>query len=242
MKLSLSILLLITIVFNFYNQVMGNEHKEMIDELIEIAAESGVEYSSWTVYSRGLIEYVANETELNERFESFIDEHPEFVWKIENEKVDHHFLMKGVKENSSQQLYETIIVTGYLYNGEYEINVAYEITGESWTKEVKQYVYSTYQTKFNDSEMFYTIRGTLNSESENLKKKAEQLLKGFNGELTEGLFEQDFISMSALADEIDAPVMKNAGHEMNLQIGLRANEASNLVDVTIGTPIITTEY
>ncbi|MFC4323580.1 YwmB family TATA-box binding protein [Litchfieldia salsa] len=241
MKIILTISLSVSILFSFYSQVFGIERYETLNTLQSIAKENQVEVSQWTIYSRGHVEYVKEQEDVEEYFLQIQKEHPEFTWHQEEEKVDHHFVITGTNEKNKEEINEKMTITAYPYNGQYELSKSYQLTGTRWTEDQQQFVTENYGELFSNSEMFYTIRGQLIKKG-NLEQKAEHLVRSYGGKIVEGIYEEDFVSLSAFSKEIDTQTMMNGENEMNLQIGLRTSDALNKVDVTIGTPIITTEY
>ncbi|MBD8070833.1 YwmB family TATA-box binding protein [Bacillus sp. PS06] len=242
MKQFFSISLSISILFGFYQHVFGNEQYETLHTLMTMAEDNAVEVNQWTIYSRGHIEYVEGQTEMNMYFEQIIKDYPEFSWQQEEEKVDHHYVITGMKENEKIGIKEKLIITAYPYQGQYEINRSNEITGTAWTDEQQSYVTNEYSDLFSGSEMFYTIRGKALKDDIKLEEKANRLIESVDGKIIEGLSEREFISISAFSNNIESQTMTNGKDEMNLQLGMRTTEASSTIEVTIGTPIITTEY
>jgi hypothetical protein len=242
MKLFISISLSVSMLFSFYSHVFGNEQYETLHTLMSIAKENKVDVSHWTIYSRGHVDYVKGQVEMDEHFQQIMNEYPEFKWHQEVEKVDHHFVMTGIKENEREAIKEKMIITAYPYNGQYEINRSYELSGAKWTEAQQRYLSDVYSDLFSGSEMFYTIRGQAVKKQGDLEVKALDLVESYDGEVIEGIYENDFIAISAYSNKIETQIMTKGGEEMNLQMGMRTSEASSTVDVTIGTPIITTEY
>ncbi|NGP44742.1 hypothetical protein G4V62_07150 [Bacillaceae bacterium SIJ1] len=74
-----------------------------------------------------------------------------------------------------------------------------------------------------------------------LSNHAASLLRAFDATPVEMIEEQSFISVSAYNDLWEQHIVVPSG-KMNLQTALRKNRSSGVIDVTIGTPIITVEY
>ena len=73
--------------------------------------------------------------------------------------------------------------------------------------------------------------------------EAKTLLNRFSGKTVESLNEENFISLSAYTDNWDTKIPLGNEEFMNLHIAYRnSNENSGITKVTIGTPIITSEY
>ncbi|ECD6517421.1 hypothetical protein E2329_23465 [Salmonella enterica subsp. enterica] len=73
--------------------------------------------------------------------------------------------------------------------------------------------------------------------------EASELLVSFSGEELQSLNEDNFISLSAYTKRLETKLPLGDNQYMNLHIAYRlTNESADQVKVTIGTPIITSEY
>lgn len=66
-------------------------------------------------------------------------------------------------------------------------------------------------------------------------------MKEFNATSVEDLIEPNFVSVSAFTNEWKESI-KTKKHQMNLQVSLRNAGMGEKLTVTVGTPIVTTEY
>ena len=73
--------------------------------------------------------------------------------------------------------------------------------------------------------------------------EAKTLLNKYSGKNIQNLKEENFISLSAYTENWDTKIPLGNEEFMNLHIAYRnSNENSGITKVTIGTPIITSEY
>jgi hypothetical protein len=74
-----------------------------------------------------------------------------------------------------------------------------------------------------------------------LQKKAEMLANEFQAKPVEYLVESNFVSLSAYTDKWEQFIM-TSNDKMNVQIAIRSSEMNENHTITVGTPIVTTEY
>lgn len=235
MKLSLAILLSIGILISFYTSGKAESKTNDLIDLIHTSKNSQINIASWTIYSRSEIGIGQSEAEMEKNVEDIKKDKKEYQWNLVKKEANHHYLWEGIKL-SSNQVVERIKLTAVKSNGAYTLSIAFEIHGQTLKKEtVNKYI--AYLEK--EDEVFYTVRGEANKG--NVSELAENIVKNVDGKIIEQLEEPSFISISAYSNDFEGRILTN-NNEMNVQIGLRQDPNTGNIDVTIGTPIITTEY
>ncbi|UTW70831.1 YwmB family TATA-box binding protein [Anaerobacillus sp. HL2] len=106
-------------------------------------------------------------------------------------------------------------------------------------------VSTRYQDLFKNNTKIFTCATGIGNDKLNfgLYEQAEIILDEFSAQQIELLKEETFISVSAYTNTWNNLLTTNEQTNMNLQIAIRAKERlGGKTTVTIGTPIITTEY
>lgn len=242
MKTVVAIILSFSIVLNYINSDDWGTKQNELEAIMDVAAKNEMMIQSWTVYSRESVGHVDTMAEVEASFKKMMEKHFTFTWEEEEGKVDHHYVITGTKGNMERGITEKMVVTAYHISGVFDLTVTHEVSGDKWKDENLQFI-DKYNFKNTDKqEVFYTVRGNIGKGVSDLRQQAKRLVKDFEASEVEGLYESNFVSMSLITDKFTKTVKTSKNKEMNLQMGLRTTEKNDTVDVTIGTPIITTEY
>ncbi|MBU9723410.1 MULTISPECIES: YwmB family TATA-box binding protein [Bacillaceae] len=99
---------------------------------------------------------------------------------------------------------------------------------------------------YDPADIFLRIEGTVSeNDALNVQQMGQKLMDTFSAQVVEEVQEDNFVSLSALTPHWNNKLITN-GQEMNLQAAVRQldyNEGlGGKTTVTIGTPLITTEY
>ena len=160
-----------------------------------------------------------------------------------DENEEHHYIAVGFKQIESKDIEMRVKVTAFLEGNKYKIYQSYEIKGDIWSNEVWEYINTNFTSEINEADVFYTLTGTMeNKNGLEIRQEGNDLLSKFSGTFVEGLIEEDFVSLSAYSNLLDSQTLLVNNKKINLQLGLRKNQEDNVIDVTIGTPIITSGY
>ncbi|ADU32283.1 YwmB family TATA-box binding protein [Evansella cellulosilytica] len=97
--------------------------------------------------------------------------------------------------------------------------------------------------KFEKNDLFMNVQGTVTEHEVEIKQWGRSIVEAYSAEVVEQLEEETFVSLSAYTPLLDQQMETN-GKEMNLQVALRTIQTGmgEETTVTIGTPLITTEY
>lgn len=238
MKMTIALILSFGILAGFYsNNQDENIQRNDLEDIVEIANKNNVEIESWMSLSRGKIGQANDVQDMQNQIEQFMSNHDSYKWKSILEEANSHYVWQGQKENE-HGIFESIKLKAYKSGEKYEIAITNEAKGNQLTAEQVNWISET----FNDSNTFYTISGVMDSKGSQLDKIAEKMVGDANGKAVERLQEKSFVSISAYSKVFESELMTAKKEKINLQVGLRENNENNVIDVTIGTPIITTEY
>ena len=238
MKTVVTIILSFSILFNYINSEDLDTKQNELTAILDVANNNEMKVESWVIYSRESIGHVKTEAEMDASFEEIMKENSSYSWIKEEEQVDHHYVITGTKVDKENGMTDKIVVTAY-QRGVFEMTLSHEVSGDNENLHLLEDLNLDYT---DNQEVFYTVRGAVTKDHNGLLKQANGLVEDFEATEIEGLYESNFVAMSLMSDKFDRTVTTSEDKEMNLQIGLRTTESDDSVDVTIGTPIITTEY
>ncbi|WP_332695824.1 YwmB family TATA-box binding protein [Halalkalibacter lacteus] len=232
----------VTFMFTFYTfhsvSSDANRLSELVD-IIDVAENKDMLIKSWSAYSKQENIIVRNSNEVENMIENIKKENPRFKWVKENVQNAHYRKVVGTRPSEDNNLDERIVFTSYEDAGKQVISITHQINGEKWNSESRAVV----SEKMQSDSTYFTVRGTMNeAKNDELQSVATDLVAAFSGEVKEGLTESDFVSISAYNQKWDLGIAVNQEDNINLQIGVRNSGQTDSVNVTIGTPIITTEY
>ncbi|MEH7382671.1 YwmB family TATA-box binding protein [Bacillus sp. JJ1533] len=235
MKMTIALILSFGILAGFFSNNQATQRNDL-EEIKILADKNNIEVTAWMALSRGKVGQANDVHDMKNQIEQFMSNHDSYSWKTILEEENSHYVWQGNKTNE-YGITESIKLKAYKSSGEYEIAITNEVKGSKLTKEQIQWVSET----FEDSKTFYSLSGVMLS-SNKLREVAAGIIEDAEAEAVEQLHEEKFISISAYSKAFESELMTAEQEKINLQIGLRANLESNEIDVTIGTPIITTEY
>jgi hypothetical protein len=212
-------------------------------KIVEVAEEQGIDIASWKVYIRKSVKHVATEDEVREEITKMMSEDKSYNWKSEGNEGDHHYKKIGKKINEVNGIEEQAIITIFRDGPNYRVSLAYEVTGNGWSKENWEYLKSTYKDELERDSVYYSVYGTLDYDKGNsFKAEAKSMLESFSAEKVEEMKEDQFISISAYVKDWEMKIPTKNDKVFNLQFGLRVDPEKKQVSVAIGTPIITSGY
>lgn len=124
--------------------------------------------------------------------------------------------------------------------------VSYEIKGTTWDKSMAKRTGNLLQSRteliFKQKPVVFScIKGIFNDENDFGRSHVKEMMSSLQAKEKEALREEDFLSISAYSS-LFSQSLSLPGEEMNLQIGLRKNDAGHGTYFTVGTPILTNEY
>lgn len=242
---SLGIILSLILLANVYQneKVKGPEKTNVLFEMMEVAKENQVNINSWKLYIRKPPTAVHNLSDMGKEIDKIKELEKGFIWTSKENGEEGHYISIGLKQHKSKNITERIIITAFRYGNSYKIYHSHEFEGKNWDQAISHHIDSTYKHVISQNEVYYTVKGNIKEKKRiDIKKQAENILKDFNGEFVEGVIEDHFVSFSAYTSLWDSKLITRDKKYMNLQIGLRNDTDNESVDVTMGTPIITSGY
>jgi len=204
-----------------------------LNDVLKVASENQIEVREWRVYYRSIEENVAP-AELKQMI-SLIKRDNSFTWSEEGDEI-HHKTITGVKSNNQEG---TQITISLIKNGElFDVSQSYQITGNSVVSLNKVQSFNI-PSQFKKCKPYIAVSGK--KTDTDIDQLEIQLLNSLSASYVEGLKERNFISVSAFSKKFNHSIHTNTGKAFNVQIGLRKSDSKEIF-VTVGTPIITTEY
>ncbi|MBT2758005.1 YwmB family TATA-box binding protein [Mesobacillus foraminis] len=220
----------------------ASQHIDTKNELLQmtdVANEQGIKIKSWSMYVKQPMTEYQKVKDVKKRIEEIKEEYNEFSWSKQENKGD-NYIITGKRNLPSLNVKEKILLI-YLPSGnQYKLSVNYDVKGVGWDSKDFEGILKRYQTEIKQFSVFYTIKGHTGLKS-NLEKETNNLLKEFSGQAIEHINEPDFMSVSASTGRWENNIPLEDEKFMNLHIAYR-NSNNGLTTVTIGTPIITSEY
>lgn len=233
----LSLLLVVTITTKETNAFYEDNE---LSQITQIANQNNIEIDNWSIYIKEPIRKYTNLKELDKRVNVIKRTETDYSWS-KKKFVKDHYKIEGKKKTSNADLEEQILIIIYSQGGTYNLSVTYDLKG-NWDEAKWPAIFNTYKKKIEDYSAFYTIQGTTNINN-SLYTEASKLLTSFEGEELQSLNESKFVSLSAYTKRWKNKLPLGNNQYMNLHLAYReTNESGNNVKVTIGTPIITSEY
>ncbi|TLS35816.1 YwmB family TATA-box binding protein [Pseudalkalibacillus caeni] len=239
----------VLILFGFYPSTAKMEDynaKVRVEETVTMMKAQKIEVTDWSLYVREDLGLLENKNGYIKSTQAIQDKARGFKWDMSQTK-DGHLKMKGTRENHRLNVIETITYTAYPHKSKLSAYLLYQVKGAGWSKDKWEKSFSIFLKQKSrmftkNTQIFSCIQGDAgDTMGIVLYKKAEELLDEFSAEKVEDLKEETFVSVSAYNEAWNDHIVTN-DKKMNLQIALRQSGMGGKTTVTIGTPIITTEY
>ncbi|MCM3170002.1 MULTISPECIES: YwmB family TATA-box binding protein [Peribacillus] len=204
-----------------------------VNDFLKVASENQIEIREWRVYYRSINENV-EQSDLN-KMVTTIKKDESFTWSEEGNEI-HHKTITGVKGNDQDGVQITISL---IKNGDsFDVSQSYQIKGNKWVGLNKGKTFDI-PAQFKNGNPYITVTGK--KVGQDIRQLESNILDSLSASYVEGLKEKNFISVSGLSNKFDDNIQTKTGKAFNVQIGLRKSENKE-IQITMGTPIITTEY
>lgn len=237
----LLIIFSILLIFLSINFIRNSDHKELYT-IAKVIENNNYKIKEWSIYSRKPIGEVKNEKEFYKEANKIKMEKEDYEW-TSIEDVDHHIKIVGVYENT--QYLNRIIITAVKYNESYNLEVANEVKGYQWNPKDINTILAKNDFPSDGASTFYSINGEANMDiigEGELAQKAKEVMDDLTAFEVEKLTDDDFVALSGLSTKWENKIALNVNKEMNLQIAMRFHPQDKKINVTVGIPIIITEY
>ncbi|MFS0862843.1 YwmB family TATA-box binding protein [Fredinandcohnia sp. 179-A 10B2 NHS] len=238
MKLTIPFLLSLGLVVGFFSNSETEITKEQndLETLNQVAVMNEIKVESWIAFSRTRYGQATDKKEMLSMANELMASLDEYTWRNVVEDDD-HYIWQGERV-TNEGIKEKLKLKAYVLGSKYELSTTLEAKGELLEEDQLDWVKKTFK---EDESTFYSVTGKIQSTNE-LSNLTNNLITDVNGKMVEQLLESEFVSVSAYSDVFETELRTANNELINMQIGLRTSADQNHVDVTIGTPIITTEY
>lgn len=244
-KVSLAIMMFLIFFTGAFaaHQTFGAKKETELETIVEGMEAQGIDVKKWSMYSKKM---VSDETRsFEDTVKLFQNQFRQFKWS--EDRVDGKLhKMTGTFFDKDSGFTEKLQIQATDTNGFQQSYILYELSGEGSGKKWAE-IYGHAQARsfdiFHENPTIFTcVNGQLDDKmSSVLQLKVDALLKQFNAVPVEQLKEKSFISVSALTTDWNHVIPADSG-SMNIQIALRSAGLGGNTSVTVGTPIITSEY
>ncbi|MEQ6390850.1 YwmB family TATA-box binding protein [Bacillaceae bacterium S4-13-58] len=236
-KVITMVILIVMIVINGSPMIQGaGKIPELEDNIDFFQGENNVELDSWKVTLREEVP-LSQQERVRKQILSYTQHANPTVREGHSSKV------WSYKKKHSQFTEEFTIVESI--DGSNVTELFYNVVGSQWDHEVKGEFYPIFNKAkhlfFQENSTNFTcirLTGDGNIRSVLL---LEKYLEKMEVEKLEKLEEKDFVAVSGYTPKWNAAIPISDKDSMNVQFGLRSGLGSGTT-ITIGTPIITSEY
>jgi len=240
-----AILLLIMITSGY---AKSDDKTNEVSYIINVLTENGAKPDKWTMHFRGNLGFTSKGLGYLKQAEELKRNYPDFSWVVEEDKAG-HYKMTGLFERDDLRVSEQVTVIMYPQKEQIASYFIYAVEGlvntnQNW-KEIRKLMDSRIEDSVGGNpKIFSCVTGTYGDKMVvDLYSQANELVQAFSGVSVEELKEETFVSLSAYTEQWEHTIYTGHEHKMNLQVALRTGEGlGSETTVTIGTPIITSEY
>lgn len=239
-----AILLLVMITSGYAKTI---EKTNEVTHIIDVLKDKGVKPDKWTMYFRGQTGFTSKGLGYLKQAEELKRNYPEFDWAVTEDEAG-HYKMTGLFERNDIGVSEKMTIITYPQKDQSESYFIYAVEGpvntnQNW-KEIQNLIdHRVEQSVGGNPKIFSCVTGTYGDKMVvDLYSQANELVRAFSGVSVEELKEETFVSLSAYTEQWEQAIYTGHQHKMNLQVALRTEGLGSKTTVTIGTPIITSEY
>ncbi|MBY6037315.1 YwmB family TATA-box binding protein [Fictibacillus nanhaiensis] len=219
-----------------------------VSHIINVLTDSGVKLDKWTMYFRGQIGFTSKGLGYLTKAEELKRNYPEFNWAVTEDEAGHH-KMTGLNHRADMKVTEKITVITYPHKDQSASYFIYAVEGlvetnPNWKKQIEPLLENRIEKSVGGNpKIFSCVTGTYGDKMVvDLYSQANELVQAFSAVSVEELREETFVSLSAYNEQWEQAIYTGQQHKMNLQVALRTEGLGSKTTVTIGTPIITSEY
>lgn len=216
---------------------------EKLPQLVHVMQKEGATINMWSIYAREQKQELNQLDQIQKEAERLEAQFPHASWSVKHEKMDISYV--GEWTNSKYHTSEKVTLLAYPRKNAYQTYLIYEETGSKWEEGKWNHISVSINKKINSimperHKIFACASGQLGDTINFvLSKKSSAILNDLKASPIEADNEKTFTSVSAYT-ELWRDTIESNGHSMNVQLGIR--KVDNQTTVTLGTPIITTEY
>lgn len=254
-KQKLQILFYCMIIFILYfglstrGEATDDQPLAELSKIAEVMDKQDAKMTDWTLYTSENLNSWESLAESKDELTAIQNKTTDFKW--DPEFISNH---NGQKKTRATKIHLGLGITEVLtyitfpYNDKFQSYLIYEVQGEKFSNDMNQaispIILSRLEDLFFPNTKIFTCATGKGSGKLNLglQQMAEGILAHFSAKKIEFLKEETFISVSAYTNIWNDFILTN-NEKMNLQVAIRTNQQlGGQTTITIGTPIITTEY
>ncbi|WP_191567673.1 YwmB family TATA-box binding protein [Metabacillus idriensis] len=221
-------------IFNQNSDVSGKLKDDALNDLHQMALNHDIKVENWNMYTK--------ESENNLDIQSVKKEINQVkkkgsIYDWETELDEHHMTLTGTYKNSNRN--EKVIVGVVPSGNSYNLSFTHSVKGNG--KDIMAQVELVLiPFQYDQDNQYVTISGETARPIE-LNRLKEKLLNDSGAKEIEALKEKNFYSISGYTSKWDNGIAAINDQLMNFQLGLRKKD-NGIIHITMGTPIITSEY
>lgn len=244
-KKQVSHAIIVSVVLSFVIAVFHTIHASELTPLAQIAQgmeRQNVSIDKWTLHAKQNMSL--NEKEFYKKVQRLKSEYRQYNWALAQEDS----IVKAIgtyTDKKNHTSFKLQLVTTLKKHNPTSYLLYEQMSPEqpkNWNDTYEQFERQALGIFQEKVVIFTCLNGHLDDNMNIvLQKKANQLLNEFQARSVEHVVEPSFVSISAYTDEWKESIMTSK-HKMNLQIALRSAGMGGKHIVTVGTPIVTTEY
>ncbi|MTT31006.1 hypothetical protein GMB86_03120 [Terrilactibacillus sp. BCM23-1] len=217
-------------------------HKE-IPLIAQSMEKQGAKVTGWSVYSRQSETTLKSRSELEQFTESYLRKLPKYTF-VKKMKKNGQYEWLGTYA-MDRHTTGTIKIIAYPHKSKYQTYIIYELKGDQWDskkwgkvekiakKEQVKIFHGLYKN-------FYCVKAKINAKIKSgLLNTSNKIMNDFQAQPVEIINEKTFVSVSAYT-KAWRDTIYTGEKKMNIQVALRT--LNGQTTITVGTPIITTEY
>jgi hypothetical protein len=218
-----------------------------ITHIIKVMENSGAKPKNWTMYIRGQLGFTSDGRGYLQKAEELKRKWPKFTWAVSTDNAGHE-RMTGHFTHKDLGFTEKVTVITYPQKQVKQSYFIYAVEGLVYTNQNWSGIQRYMNDRIEDSiggnpQIFSCVTGTYGDRMVvDLYLEANELVKSFSAFPVEELKEETFVSLSAYTEQWEQAIYTGQNQKMNLQVALRSEGLGGQTAVTIGTPIITSEY
>jgi hypothetical protein len=231
------------------SEATGDEPLAELSKMTEVMGKQGIEMTNWTIYTREHLNNWESLDATKDELALIQNKTTDFKWELEPAN-DQRGQKKTVatKDHLELGITETLTYIAYPHNDKFHSYLIYEVQGNNYSKDMNQVLSPIIVPRLEDlfltnSTIFTCTKGTVSDKLNlDLEQQSDEILAQFSAQKIEFLKEETFISVSAYTNIWNNSII-SSNEKMNLQVAIRANQdLGGQTTITIGTPIIMSEY
>ncbi|HEX6922214.1 MAG TPA: YwmB family TATA-box binding protein [Bacillales bacterium] len=229
-----------------YTQTNAQRFSSPLLDIIGVMKSRDISVNHWGLYTKKIGSLLPSRKGYERWVEGLKGQLQAFRWTKITKDYEGNLKITGVHTDKETKVHERLTVLAYPQKDDWGTYIIYEVGSDHWNIEDWRQFSSIYFNRIDklfseDPTIFTCVSGRFDAKMKPvLLNRAQQLLGEFSAVPVEKLDEKTFVSVSAYTNQWKQSI-QTGNEQMNLQVALRT-QGGSVATVTIGTPIITTEY